>query len=115
MASPFSRRSLLKGAAAAAGAAALARVAPASAQSAPADKPALLIVFLNGGYNSLFGSHDSFQGTGAFGCSAGNGRDLGNGLVVDAATFGTMPAFALSHMASVGVRHGMTAHEAAQP
>ena len=115
MSSSFSRRSLFKGAAAAAGASVLGRVAPAFAQSAPADKSTLLIVFLNGGYNSLFCSHDSFQGTGAFGCSSGNGRDLGNGLVVDAATYGTMPAFALSHMASVGIRHGLTAHEAAQP
>jgi hypothetical protein len=114
MTSPFSRRSLLKGAAASASAATLGRLSPALAQAAP-DKPALLCVFLNGGYNALFGSHDSFEAAGTFGCTPDNGKDLGNGLVVDAATFGTMPAFALSHIASVGVRHGLTAHEAAQP
>ncbi|MBK7864517.1 MAG: DUF1501 domain-containing protein [Archangiaceae bacterium] len=103
----------MKSAAALASAATLGRGATALAQTT--DKPALLCVFLNGGYNALFASHDSFQGAGTFGCSAGNGRDLGNGLVVDAATFGTLPAFALQHMASVGIRHGLTAHEAAQP
>ena len=108
MSSSFSRRTLIKGAAALA---ALGKTAVA--QTAP-DKPALLCIFLNGGYNALFASHDSFQGAGTFGCSAGNGKDLGNGLVVDAATYGTMPAFALSHMASVGIRHGLTAHEAHQ-
>src|SRR5687767_1633896 len=111
MSSSFSRRSLIKGATALA---ALGKVSPAFAQAAP-DKSALLIVFLNGGYNSLFCSHDSFQGAGTFGCSAGNGKDLGNGLIVDAATYGTMPAYAQAHMASVGIRHGLTAHEAAQP
>jgi len=114
MSSNFSRRSLLQGAAAMAGAAALGRAGTAFGQSAVTDKPALLVVMLNGGYNSLFCSHDSFQGTGAFGCSAGNGLALGNDLVVDG-TFGSMPAFAKSHMASVGIRHGLTAHEAAQP
>ena len=113
--SSFSRRSLLKGAAAVASAATLGRVAPAFAQAAPTDKSTLLCIFLNGGYNSLFASHDSFEGAGTFGCSPGNGRDLGNGLVVDAATYGTMPAIALQHMAAVGIRHGLTAHEAAQP
>ncbi|MBL8955598.1 MAG: DUF1501 domain-containing protein [Myxococcaceae bacterium] len=114
MSSSFSRRSLLQGAAAVAGAGVLGGANTSFGQSAVTDKPALLVVFLNGGYNSLFPSHDSFQGAGAFGCSAGNALDLGNGLVVDA-TFRSMPAFAQSHMASVGIRHGLTAHEAAQP
>ncbi len=114
MSSPFSRRSLLHGAAALAGATALGKAGTAFGQAAVTDKPALLIIFLNGGYNSLFPSHDSFQGQGSFGCASGNGLSLGNDLVVDG-TFGSMPAFAKSHMASVGIRHGMTAHEAAQP
>lgn len=114
MSSSFSRRSLLHGAAALAGVSAAARSGLAFGQTA-ADKSALLVIFMNGGYNSLFGSSDSFAGAGTFGCSAGNGLALGNGLVVDAPTFGTMPQFAKEHMASVGVRHGLTAHEAAQP
>src|SRR5258705_5896711 len=41
-------------------------------------------------------------------------KRLANGLVVDAPTFGTLPQYALDHMASVGVRHGITGHGAAQ-
>src|SRR4051812_15105571 len=111
--SPLSRRSLFKGAAALAGAAAFSRAAPAFADAG--DKSALLCIFLNGGYNSLFCSADSFVPAGTFGCSAGNVKALANGLVVDNATFGTLPQIALDHMASVGIRHGLTAHEAAQP
>lgn len=115
MSSSFSRRSLFQGAAALAGAATLGKAGHAFGQTATGEKSALLCVFLNAGYNSLFCSHDSFQGAGTFGCSSGNGLALGNGLVVDAATFGTMPQFAKDHMAAVGIRHGLTAHEAAQP
>jgi hypothetical protein len=110
--SSFSRRSLFKSAAALAGAAAFSRISPAFADAG--DKSALLCIFLDGGYNSLFCSADSFVGAGTFGCSSGNVMGLANGLVVDAPTFGTMPQFALQHMASVGINHGFTAHEAAQ-
>lgn len=112
--SHFSRRSMLKGAAGLAGLAAMSRVSPSFAQTAP-DKTTLLVIFLEGGYNSLFASADSFLGSGDFGVSAGNVKQLANGLAVDMPTFGTMPQYALDHMASVGVRHGLTAHEAAQP
>ena len=61
---------------------------------------------MDGGYNSLFASADSFLGSGAFGTSAGTVKQLANGLAIDAPTFGTMPQFAQDHMASVGVRHG---------
>lgn len=113
--SNFSRRSMLKGAAGLAGLAAMSRVSPAFAQTAAGDKTTLLVIFLEGGYNSLFASADSFLGTGTFGTSAGTVKQLGNGLAIDAPTFGTMPQYAQDHMASVGIRHGLTAHEAAQP
>lgn len=111
--SNFSRRSMMKGAAGLAGLAALTRVTPAHAQAI--EKTTLLIIFLEGGYNSLFASADSFLGTGTFGTSAGTVKQLGNGLAIDAPTYGTMPQYAQDHMASVGIRHGLTAHEAAQP
>jgi hypothetical protein len=113
--SSFSRRSLFKSAAALAGAAAFSRLTPAFAGTASnnAAQNTLLCIFLDGGYNSLFCSADSFVSGGTFGCTSGNVMDLGNGLVVDS-TFGSMPAFAQSHMASVGINHGFTAHEAAQ-
>lgn len=85
----------------------------AFAQEAP-EKAAVLVVFLNGGYNALFGSADSFAGEGTFGVTGSNQRVLGNGLVVDGPTFGNLPQFALEHMATVGIRHGITSHEAAQ-
>ena len=85
----------------------------AFAQEVP-EKAAVLVVFLNGGYNALFGSADSFAGEGTFGVTGSNQRVLGNGLVVDGPTFGNLPAFALGHMATVGIRHGITSHEAAQ-
>ncbi|MFZ5441730.1 MAG: hypothetical protein ACOZQL_17135 [Myxococcota bacterium] len=112
----LSRRQWLQGVAGLAGASAASRLFPdtAFAQQAPAEKSALLVVFLAGGYNALFGSADSFAGDGTFGVSGGNQRVLGNGLVVDAPTFGNLPSFALEHMATVGVRHQITAHEAAQ-
>lgn len=113
----FSRRQWLQGMAGVAGAGAAARLGlmpnTAFAQQAP-EKAAMLVVFLNGGYNALFGSADSFAGAGTFGVTGSNQRVLGNGLVVDGPTFGGLPAFALGHMATVGIRHGISAHEAAQ-
>lgn len=120
--SKFSRRSVIQGAGALAGVAAASKLAgstgllsnTAHAQVA-GEKPALLVVYLNGGYNSLFPSSDSFRAAGTFGVTGDNiMRNLGNGLVVDAPTFGTLDAYSLAHMSTVGVRHGLTAHGAAQ-
>jgi hypothetical protein len=116
--SRMSRRQWLQGMAGLAGAGAAARFGlwpnTALAQEATAEKAAVLVVFLNGGYNALFGSADSFAGEGTFGVTGSNQRVLGNGLVVDGPTFGNLPAFALQHMSTVGIRHGITAHEGAQ-
>jgi hypothetical protein len=110
----------MKGAGAAAGVAAAARltgsslIGSASAQTMP-EKNALLVVFLNGGYNSVFCSADSYRGAGTFGVTGDTLlKPLTNGLVVDAPTLGTLPQYALDHMATVGVRHGITSHGAAQ-
>lgn len=114
--SRFSRRSLFQGLAGVAGGALAAKAGlwPSRAWAQTGEKPALLVVFLQGGYNALFSSANSFATAGTFGVTGGNQRDLGNGLVVDAPTFGTLPAFALSHMSTVGVRHGISNHGAAQ-
>ncbi|MBE2251652.1 MAG: DUF1501 domain-containing protein [Myxococcus sp.] len=114
--SRFSRRQLFQSFAGVAGGALAAKAGlwPSTAFAQTAEKPALLVVFLQGGYNSLFSSANSYATAGTFGVTAGNQRDLGNGLVVDAPTFGTLPAYALSHMATVGVRHGISNHGAAQ-
>lgn len=118
--SGLSRRGLLQTAGVAAGALAATKVGSfgsgglfgeARAQFTP-DKQALLIVNLRGGYNSLFCSADSFLNQ-SFGVTSSNIRDLGNGLFVDNPTYGTLPASALAKMATLGVRHGLTSHEAA--
>jgi hypothetical protein len=118
MKTPFSRRSLLQGAGAVAGGLAASKltgglISPAFAQTAP-EKSALLVVFLQGGYNSLFASADSYAPANTFGVTGTNTTNLGNGLVVDAPTYGTLAPYALQHMSTVGVRHGITAHGTAQ-
>ncbi|MFL5318500.1 MAG: DUF1501 domain-containing protein [Myxococcaceae bacterium] len=115
----LSRRSLLQGAAAAGAALAYTNLSGGSLLSTAfgqvePEKPCLLLIFLDGGYNSLFCSADSFVSANTFGCTGSNTKDLGNGLVVDGATFGTMPSQALSHMSTIGVHHGITSHDGAQ-
>lgn len=116
MAQNLSRRNFLKGLALGAGGIAGARLGGAGwlgeARADGTEKPALLIVYLTGGYNALFPSADSFLTQNSFGVSSGNVLDLGNGLVVDN-TFASMPEFAQGHMASIGVNHGVSDHGAA--
>ncbi len=110
-----SRRSFLKGMAAAAGAVVGTRIAGSGfigEAKADAEQPALVMIFLDGGYNALFGSAGGLVGS--FGVDNGNMMDLGNGLIVDAPTFGTLPASARSRMATIGVAHGITDHDERQ-
>ena len=110
---PFSRRDLIRGAGAAAAAAALAGPGRAFAQTA--EKPAVLLIFLRGGYNALFSSADSFVSTNTFNMTGTNTTNLGNGLVVDAATYGTnLPVIARQSMATIGINHGISSHDPAQ-
>lgn len=114
--SRLSRRQLFQSLAGVAGGALAAKAGlwPSTAFAQTGEKPALLVVFLQGGYNALFSSAQSFATAGTFGVTASNQRNLGNGLVVDAPTFGTFNDYALAHMATVGVRHGISSHGAAQ-
>jgi hypothetical protein len=75
---------------------------------------ALAIVYLNGGPSGLFNSAGSFLRSGAFGVTHDNIRNLGNGLMIDAATFGALPAPALAHMASINFKHGYDRHDFAR-
>lgn len=106
-----SRRTLLKTGLAAAGALAL---GPAAIWAAPRERPALVVLWLNGGPAGLFNSADAFLGHGAFGVTSGNVRALGHGLYVDAASLGALPAPALAHMAAIPFRHGMYSHDDAR-
>ncbi len=113
----LSRRQLLKGGAAVAGALGLSHAGrwfgEARAQTV-GEKAAVLLVFLRGGYNALFSSADSFASNSTFGASSSNIKSLGNSLFVDNATFGTLPVSALSKMATIGVAHGISSHTTAQ-
>src|SRR3954471_1689488 len=82
--------------------------------AAPREVSALAIVYLNGGPAGLFNSAGSFLRSGAFGVTHDNVRDAGNGLLVDAATFGALPAAALAHMASINFKHGYDRHDFAR-
>src|SRR5262245_61649664 len=108
------RRSILKGLAA--GALAL----PAWSRRAkgqagkPPEAASLVMVFLNRGPSGLFNSADSFLQNGQFGVTPGNVRAVGNGLVVDRESFGSLPDVALGHMASINFKHGLYRHELAR-
>lgn len=114
MKSGFSRRGFLKAMGVASGALVGTRLAGRglieSAFAAAPEKSAVVVIHLLGGYNSVFCSADSFAGAGAFQASGGNIMPLANGLVVDKATLGALPAFALAHMATIGNRHGSSDH-----
>lgn len=108
----ITRRGLLKsGVAASVGAGIAPLLGSTGARAQASEKPAVVLLWLNGGYNCLFSSADSCVADGVFGVTATNVRDIGNGVVVDAATFGTLPDPVLAHMATVGVNHGYADHD----
>lgn len=114
----FSRRGFLKGLLAGAGAAVGTRLAGTEwlgdAAAATPAKAAVVSIFLEGGFNALFSSADSFLVGGKFGVTSTGIKDLGNGLRVDNATIGTLDAWSLGHMAAIGNRHGAIDHSSAQ-
>lgn len=103
------RRGLLRGMAGALGASVGSRIWTPGTAHAAEEKSAVVVLHFVGGYNALFCSADSFINR-AFGVTGDNVRDLGNGLVVDKGTIGTLPDFALKHMATIGNRHGTSDH-----
>src|SRR5262245_2550530 len=102
----ITRRTVLQGGAALTGALALGNWREGEARQSK-ERPTLIVFWLNGGPAGLFNSADSFLANGAFGVKADNVRSLGNGLFVDAGSFGALPAPALAHMASINFRHGI--------
>jgi hypothetical protein len=101
----FSRRQLLWGGAGALAASSIARA------DAPVEKPTIVLVYLDGGYNAFFSAADGYVPKGLYGCSASTVRDLGNGVVVDASTMGSLPDPLLQKMATVGVAHRASGHD----
>jgi hypothetical protein len=102
----ISRRTIIEGGAALAGSLALGNLLEISARKRE-ERPTLVVFWLNGGPAGLFNSANSFLRNGAFGVTERNIRDLGNGLFVDAASFGALPPVARAHMASINFRHGI--------
>jgi hypothetical protein len=102
-----SRRRVLQGWAALAGALVLGERGFAAGGPAAEERPTLVVLWLNGGPAGLFNSAGSFLSRGSFGVRHDNVRDLGNGLYVDAGSLGALPASALAHMASINFRHGI--------
>lgn len=106
----LSRRTLMQAGVSAVGASLL----PGRANAQASETPTLVIVNLPGGLHSLGAQADSFIPKNAFGCTATNSRDLGNGVVIDRATFGQFDDATLTKMCNLGVWHGISAHDLAQ-
>lgn len=118
LASEINRRDLLKISAGASGALAMGSIGIGAHPFGPKaraqeGKPsAVLVIFLQGGYNALFGSADSFANR-SFGVNNTNMLALSNGLVVDS-TFNTLGAYAKANLATAGIAHGIPIHPQAQ-
>ncbi len=109
----LSRRGLLKGALAIGGAAVGTRaVGPFVGNAFAATEPSHFVhVFFNAGLNALFsGNADKYVAGNVFGVTSSNIKEIGNGVVTDAETFGTFPQLALDHWAAIGMKHGATSH-----
>jgi hypothetical protein len=70
----------------------------------------LVFVYYHGGFNGVFGGAGAAFRNKAFGVTDGNLKAVGDGVFTDAATFGTMPQFALDHWAAVGFVHNDPLH-----
>ncbi|MBP9111522.1 MAG: hypothetical protein KBF88_01880 [Polyangiaceae bacterium] len=106
----LNRRTFLKASGSALGAAAGARILGPMGVAHAAEKSVVVTVYFPGGYNAIFSSADSFVSNGAFGVTNTNIMPVGGGIFVDKDTMGTLPKFALDHMSTVGVYHGITSH-----
>jgi hypothetical protein len=109
----LSRRGLLKGALAIGGAAIGSRVAGPFVRTAlAAPEPSTLVhIFFNAGFNALFaGNADKYESGNVFDVTSSNVKEVGNGVVTDASTFGMFPQVALDHWAAIGMKHGVASH-----
>ena len=105
MSNQITRRTILRGGAAVAGAFALGNFRGLEAHRSE-ERATLVVFWLNGGPSGLFNSANSFLRSGAFGVTERNIRHLGNGLYVDRESLGALPSTARAHMASINFRHG---------
>jgi hypothetical protein len=109
----LSRRGLLKGALALGGAAVGTRaLGPFVGNALAAPEPSHFVhIFFNAGLNALFsGNADKYVSGNVFDVTSSNIKEIGSGVVTDAATFGQFPQFALDHWAAIGMKHGVSSH-----
>lgn len=113
----ISRRGFLKAVGVGAGALAGTRLAGegliATARAATPEPTAVVVAFLNGGINAIFTGANAFSGT-AFGVTANNATNVGGNVIIDNTLANAIPMEARRYVASVGIRHGISAHEQAQ-
>jgi hypothetical protein len=113
--SGLSRRGFLQGLGIAAGASIGTRLAGSSwigdALAAPTEPTSLVMVQLGGGYNAIFGSADSLAGK--FGVTQTNFEMLGGGVAFDKSLSVAFSPIAKKHVAVIGVKHGLSDHNAA--
>jgi hypothetical protein len=113
----LSRRGFLQGLAIATGAAIGSRIPGASligTARAATEPSTLVMVHMFGGYNAIFASADSMVGL--FGISAGEVTRVGTSALMVDNTFAPLVTAAATNgagMASIGVRHGLSSHGAA--
>ncbi|MFO0676573.1 MAG: DUF1501 domain-containing protein [Polyangiaceae bacterium] len=117
MRSSISRRSLLKGFAAATGAALGTTMTKGgllvpSAYAAPSEPTSVVVIYLDGGINAIFTGADAFMNQ-SFGVTANNMTMMGD-VGVDNVLANAIPQGMRSKVASIGVRHGISAHNTAQ-
>jgi len=74
---------------------------------------AIVMIHLNGGFNSIFTGADAFTNT-AFGVTANNVTNIGGGLVIDTTLADAIPMNLRTRVASLGIRHGNTDHDGAR-
>lgn len=86
-------------------------LAPSVRADEPSERPAIVLIYLDGGYNAFFSAADGYVPKGLYGCQTSNVRELSNGVVVDASTMGTLPDPVLQKMATVGVAHRASGHD----
>lgn len=113
----FSRRRFLTAACVGAGAALGARIPGRSllgtAWAGTPEPTSVVCIFLNGGINAIFTGADAFSTSGAFGVTGSNTTNLG-GVVVDKTLADAIPQSLHPHVATIGVRHGISDHSVAQ-
>lgn len=114
----LSRRGFLKAACVGAGAAVGAHLPGRSlvgtAWAKTPEPTSVVCVYLDGGINAIFTGADALVGRNVFGASSSNTVDVGGGVVIDSSLANAIPQKLWPHVATIGVRHGISDHGVAQ-